>query len=66
MLRMTTLQVTKLSPTASLPVRGSPLSAGFDLCAAHATMIPAGGKGIVKTDLAIKCPEGTYGRVAPR
>jgi deoxyuridine 5'-triphosphate nucleotidohydrolase len=29
-------------------------------------MIPAGGRGIVQTDLSIGCPAGTYGRVAPR
>jgi dUTP pyrophosphatase len=28
--------------------------------------IPARGKGIAKTDLAIALPKGTYGRVAPR
>ena len=28
--------------------------------------IPARGKGLVKTDLQIKVPHGTYGRVAPR
>ena len=36
------------------------------LVSAHDTVIPAHGKGIVKTDLAIVVPEGTYGRVAPR
>jgi dUTPase len=34
-----------------LPVRGSPQAAGYDLAAAYDTVIPAGGKGIVKTDL---------------
>ncbi len=29
-------------------------------------MIPARGKGVVKTDLSIACPPGTYARVAPR
>lgn len=29
-------------------------------------MIPARGKGIAKTDLAIAIPSGTYARVAPR
>lgn len=29
-------------------------------------MVPARGKEIVKTDIAIKVPPGTYGRVAPR
>ena len=33
---------------------------------AEDTVIPARGKGIVKTDLAIAIPHGTYARVAPR
>ena len=35
-------------------------------CSAEDTFIPARGKGIVKTDLSIACPHGTYARVAPR
>ena len=60
------LQVKRLSENASIPVRGSPDSAGFDLASAEATVIKAGGKGIVKTDLSIACPPGTYARIAPR
>ena len=30
------------------------------------TTVPARGKGLVKTDLQIRVPHGTYGRVAPR
>ena len=60
------LLVKKLHPDAILPVRGSEYAAGYDLSASQATTIPAGGRGIVKTDLAISCPAGTYGRVAPR
>ena len=29
-------------------------------------VIPAMGKGVVPTDLAIACPPGTYARIAPR
>eukprot|EP00586_Coscinodiscus_wailesii_P021084 CAMPEP_0172496128 /NCGR_PEP_ID=MMETSP1066-20121228/81867_1 /TAXON_ID=671091 /ORGANISM="Coscinodiscus wailesii, Strain CCMP2513" /LENGTH=269 /DNA_ID=CAMNT_0013268251 /DNA_START=215 /DNA_END=1024 /DNA_ORIENTATION=- len=60
------LRVKKLSPTASLPTRGSPLSAGFDLASAEKKTVPAKGKAIVKTDLSIACPPGTYARIAPR
>ena len=35
-------------------------------CSAEDVVIPAKGKGIVKTDLAIAIPHGTYARVAPR
>jgi dUTP pyrophosphatase len=49
-----------------MPTRGSPDSAGYDLSSSEATIIKAGGKGIVKTDLSIACPPGTYARIAPR
>ena len=60
------LRVKKLSEKAVLPVRGSIFAAGYDLSSAEDTVIPARGKGLVKTDLAIAVPENTYARVAPR
>ena len=45
---------------------GSPLSAGYDLYAAYDGVVPARGKTLVKTDLQIRVPHGSYGRVAPR
>ena len=38
----------------------------MDLFASKPCKIPAGGIAIVATDLAVACPEGTYGRIAPR
>ncbi|GMF33897.1 unnamed protein product [Phytophthora fragariaefolia] len=60
------LRVKKLTPEAILPSRGSSLAAGLDLSAAYDAVIPAGGKGLVKTDLVIAVPDGCYARVAPR
>ena len=60
------LQVKFLSDSAKMPTRGSPSSAGFDLSSAEKTVVPAGGRAVVKTDLSIACPEGTYARIAPR
>jgi len=60
------LKIKKLSKHAHLPVLGSPYAAGLDLCSAEHKIIPAGERALVKTDLAIACPIGTYGRVAPR
>uniref|UniRef100_A0A7S4T133 Deoxyuridine 5'-triphosphate nucleotidohydrolase n=2 Tax=Ditylum brightwellii TaxID=49249 RepID=A0A7S4T133_9STRA len=60
------LRVKKLSENATMPTKGSPQSAGFDLSAAESCTIQAGTRGIVKTDLSIACPPGTYGRIAPR
>lgn len=53
----------RLSEFAQLPVRGTSLAAGYDLSAAQPCVIPAHGKGLVKTDLAIIVPEGCYGRI---
>ncbi|KAL4979466.1 DUTPase Dut [Aspergillus desertorum] len=60
------LLVKKLTPTARAPTRGSAFAAGYDLYAAKEIVIPAKGKGLVDTGLAVAVPEGTYGRVAPR
>ncbi|PGH35026.1 deoxyuridine 5'-triphosphate nucleotidohydrolase [[Emmonsia] crescens] len=62
----TPLMVKKLVPTARVPTRGSAFAAGYDLYCAKAIVIPAKGKGLVDTGLAIAVPEGTYGRIAPR
>ncbi|PCG95182.1 DeoxyUTP pyrophosphatase [Penicillium occitanis (nom. inval.)] len=60
------LLVKKLVESAKAPTRGSAFAAGYDLYSAKETVIPAKGKGMVDTGLAIAVPEGTYGRVAPR
>lgn len=60
------LLVKRLSERATLPARATAQSAGYDLCSAVDVTIPAKGKAVVPTDLAIAVPEGTYGRVAPR
>jgi dUTP pyrophosphatase len=49
-----------------LPCRQTQGSAGFDLCAAEETMIPAHGFGSVGTGLAIELPERTEAQVRPR
>jgi len=60
------LYVKKLSDNAVIPTRGSSQAAGYDLSSAVECVVPARGKALVPTDLAIALPEGTYGRVAPR
>ena len=60
------LYVKKLSEDARLPVKGSADAAGYDLFAARQTLVPARGKALVPTDLAVALPGGTYGRIAPR
>eukprot|EP00591_Stephanopyxis_turris_P007320 CAMPEP_0195526974 /NCGR_PEP_ID=MMETSP0794_2-20130614/28353_1 /TAXON_ID=515487 /ORGANISM="Stephanopyxis turris, Strain CCMP 815" /LENGTH=161 /DNA_ID=CAMNT_0040657777 /DNA_START=126 /DNA_END=611 /DNA_ORIENTATION=- len=60
------LQIKLLSEHASMPTRGSPLSAGFDLSSAEVKSIPPHSRAVVKTDLSVACPPGTYARIAPR
>jgi dUTP pyrophosphatase len=60
------LEVKRHSENAHLPVRGSLGAAGYDLFCSQETVVPAKGKAIVPTDISIKLPPGTYGRVAPR
>ena len=60
------LQVKLLNKNATMPSRGSPFSAGFDLAASEPTIIPSHGRGIVKTGISVACPQGTYARIAPR
>eukprot|EP00088_Acartia_fossae_P014029 TRINITY_DN17471_c0_g1_i1.p1 TRINITY_DN17471_c0_g1~~TRINITY_DN17471_c0_g1_i1.p1 ORF type:complete len:168 (+),score=45.84 TRINITY_DN17471_c0_g1_i1:45-506(+) len=60
------LQVAKLTDKAIIPTRGSALAAGYDLYSAYDYVIPPQGKILAKTDIQIKVPHGTYGRVAPR
>jgi len=60
------LYVKKLSSQAILPVRGSREAAGYDLSSAVQAVVPARGRKLIATDLAIAVPPGTYGRVAPR
>ena len=60
------LKVQKLSNNAALPKRSIDGAARYDLCAAQNCIIPAKGKGLVKTGLAISFPAGLYARIAPR
>ncbi|PSR97553.1 dUTPase-like protein [Coniella lustricola] len=62
----TPLLIKRLSEKARLPTRGSPFSAGYDIYASKATVVPARGKVLVDTDISMACPPGTYGRIAPR
>ncbi|CAG8759034.1 16382_t:CDS:2, partial [Dentiscutata erythropus] len=54
------LLVKRLSEKAKLPVRASPLAAGYDLYSAVEMVVPAKGKVLVPTDISIALPEGTY------
>jgi len=60
-------EVSLLSERATIPVRGSEHSAGFDLASAEeCTVSGRGGRKLVSLDLAVRVPPGTYGRIAAR
>ena len=56
----------KLSKDAIIPTKGSDGAVGSDLYSAIDTAIPPGTLALISTNLAVKCPLGTYGRIAPR
>jgi len=58
--------VKRLSDKGRIPTRGSTLAAGYDLYSAERALIPAKGQAMLKLDISIAVPAGTYGRVAPR
>jgi len=63
---VSSLLIKRLSDKATLPTRGSPLAAGYDLYSAEQKVVPAKGKALIDTQISIAVPLGTYGRVAPR
>src|SRR6185295_11366624 len=57
----------KLHPEAIIPTRATEQSAGFDLYAIEdVTVIGGLGNIRVRTGIAVKLPEGTYGQIAMR
>ena len=60
------LPVKLMSEHARLPERKSAGAAGYDLYSAERKCIKAGRRDMVHTHIALKIPDGHYGRVAPR
>ena len=60
------VRVQRVNANAKLPVRGTEEPTGYDLAAAQAAVVPAHGKCLVKTGLAMPLRTGCYGRIAPR
>ena len=63
---MVVVQIKRLSENATLPIRATPGSAGLDLFSAEDVTIAPDSQSMVKTDLAMKCPENTYIKLADR
>ncbi len=60
------LQVRRRTKTAKIPLRATAGSAGYDLFADEATVVPARARQLIKTGLLLNIGTGRYGRIAPR
>ena len=60
------LEFKRVDDRATLPSRGSELSAGLDLYSIEEIRIEPKQRTLAKTGLAVAIPSGYYGRIAPR
>ena len=60
------LRFKQLDPRAVLPMRGSALAAGLDVCSIEDVEIGPKQRAMARTGLAVAIPPGFYGRIAPR
>jgi dUTP pyrophosphatase len=60
------VRVTRLDPRAVLPTRAYDGDAGLDLYALEARRLAPGGRGSVRTGIAVEIPAGQAGLVLPR
>ena len=60
------MEVLRLSTHAKIPTRGSAGAAGYDLSSTESVCVYPGKRVLISTGIAVKLPQGVYGRVAPR
>lgn len=60
------LKVIKLCGHATIPTRGTDGAVGYDIYSSEDKTINANSYSLVSTGIAIKCPTGTYARIASR
>ena len=63
---MISVFIKKLQESAKIPTRATDSDAGYDLHSTNDGIVPAGGRKVVGTGIAIAIPPSYYGRVAPR
>jgi dUTP pyrophosphatase len=56
----------KLNEKAVMPTKAHVTDAGFDLYASEAVTIPANGRAIIPTDIAMEIPQGYFGMAVGR
>lgn len=60
------LKVARREPEATVPVRMTEGSAGYDLFASKDIIVPAKDQVLVPTGISVEIPEGCYGQIKPR
>lgn len=60
------IKIKKLSNDAVMPTKAHPTDAGFDLYASVSVVVPARGRVLVPTDIAMEIPDGYFGLVTGR
>ena len=60
------LGIRRLKEEAKIPKRMTEGAAGYDLSSCERTVVPPWGKALIRTGIALRLPNGTYGRIAPR
>lgn len=60
------IKIKKLAPNAVVPTRAHKTDAGFDLYASSSVNVPARGRVLVPTDIAMEIPDGYFGLVTGR
>ena len=63
---MEKLSIKLLSNKATLPVKGTKDSAGFDIFSAQTVTIPSNDQKLIRTGIIVEFPLGTYGRLTTR
>ena len=58
--------IAKVVEHATLPVRANPFDAGLDVSSCEDATVPARGRAIVDTGIAVQFPHDCYARIAPR
>lgn len=60
------LRISKLEKDSIIPSRANASDAGYDLYAVIETIIPARGRGLIRTGIAMEIPSGHVGLIWPR
>lgn len=60
------LRISKLEKDSIIPSRANVSDAGYDLYAVIETIIPARGRGLIRTGIAMEIPSGHVGLIWPR